>query len=293
MNKLPLAITAYNRPKMLAHVLCALEEHRNWDLIERLYIFSDGPRDEQDIPLVNHVRDLAHFEQWGPKVEVIEHAKNISQKWAIPYAMDYVLSKHDVAVHLEDDVVPGPHFLPFMAEALERYADVPSIYGICGYARTLPDDVVASWPYDAHLYPRVGTAAWGTWRRAWEKHTCRDLPEMAQMANGAEIDFSIGGDDLLPCLTKYLNSQTANWSLAWGLRMAMNNGLYLYPMRSLVENIGHGTGVSTSSHHGPPLVMADKPIEKLPPFYPVLESRDWPGDIGTAWDVFEAMRALY
>ena len=294
--KFPLAITAYNRPNMLNRVLAALGEALCWnssyELIEKLYIFSDGPRDKADIPLVNGVRGLAYAWDWTD-VEVIEHAKNIGQKHAIPYAMDYVLFKHGVAVHLEDDVVPGLYFLPFMAQALERYADCPSVWGICGYTRTLPADVVASWPYDAHLYPRVGTAAWGTWRRAWGKHTCRDLPEMAREASETGVDFSIGGDDLLPCLAKYLKSATANWSLAWGLRMAMNNGLYLYPMRSLTENIGHGTGVSTSSHHGPPLAMAEKPIEKFPPFYPVLESRDWPGDIGVAWDIFEAMRALY
>jgi len=71
--------------------------------------------------------------------------------------------------------------------------------------------------------------------------------------------------------------------------MALDGGLYLYPMRSLVENIGHGTGVSSSKHHGPPLVMAERPVEKLPPFYPVLRARD----PGLTQDIFKAMRALY
>jgi len=268
--KFPLAITAYNRPDMLGQVFAGLADAMCWnssyELIKKLYIFSDGPREKADIPLVNQVRDLAHAWDWTD-VEVVEHAHNISQKHAIPYAMDYVLSEHEVAVHLEDDVVPGLYFLPFMAQALERYADEPSIWGICGYTRTLPDEIVASWPYDAHLYPRPGTAAWGTWRRAWSRHTCRNLSDMARRANEMGIDFSIGGDDLPHALEKYLDSETANWSLAWGLRMAIVHGLYLYPMRSLVENIGHGTGVSTSRHHGPPLVMAERPLEKLPPFY--------------------------
>jgi len=283
--KFSLAITAYNRPEMLRQVFAGLADALCWNssykLIEKLYVFSDGPRDKADVPLVNQVRDIAHAWDWTD-VEVIEHAKNTSQKWAIPYAMDYVLSRHEVAVHLEDDVVPGLYFLPFMAQALERYADVPNVYGICGYTRTLPDDVVSPWPYDAHLYPRVGTAAWGTWKRAWSKHTCRDLPEMAQIADSAGLDFSVGGDDLLPCLAKYLKSETANWSLAWGLRMALDDGLYLYPMRSLVENIGHGTGVSNSHHHGPPLAMAEKPLREFPPVYQKMGQ-----------DVCKAMRALY
>lgn len=302
--RFPLAITAYNRPEMLARVLHALSAAlcwcNSWEHVEKLYIFSDGPRSEANIPLVNKVRDLAYAFDWL-ETEIVEHAHNIGQKHAIPYAMDYVLSRHETVVHLEDDVVPGLFFLPFMARALETYATDRRVFGVCGYTRTLPAEVVAQWPYDAHFYPRVGTAAWGTWRRPWETHTCRDLPEMARLAQETGIDFSIGGNDLPRTLAKYLESETANWSLAWGLRMAMARGLYLYPMRSLVENIGHGTGVSHSKHHGPPLVMADHSLEHLPPAYDLLDesppllrsTHSWPAELDAARAIFKVMKALY
>jgi len=290
--KFPLAITAYNRPNMLKQVFAGLADALCWnssyELIEKLYICSDGPRDKADIPLVNQVRDIAHAWNWTD-LEVIEHTKNISQKHAIPCAMDYVLDKYEAVIQLEDDIVPGLYFLPFIVEALERYADEPTVWGICGHTRTLPDDIVAAWPHDAHFYPRVGTAAWGTWRRAWNHHTCRDLPEMAKIADGAGIDFSVGGDDLPCAVLKYLNHKTANWSLAWGLRMAVMHGIYLHPMRTLVNEIGHATGVSRTHHHGPPVNAAKKAVERLPPVYYTDEALRHQAD---AWNVFQAMRAL-
>lgn len=271
---IPLGVTCYNRPAMLARVLQALKDQA---FPGPLYLFSDGPHDD---PQVLEVHELCRAVDWAEKI-VVFHKHNISQKRAIPYAMDYMLNRHEAAVQIEDDVVPHPYFWEFMASCLERYKDERQVYGVCGYTRTLPEEIVSEYPFDAHFYPRVGTAAWGTWRDKWRTHTERDLPAMARKAEQAGLDLTLGGEDLPRGLARWLEHKTANWSLAWLMNVALRGGYFLYPMRTLCSNIGHGTGVSHSRHHGPPLIFPDRPLDNLPdrPFRNTM--------------VYEAMRALY
>jgi|GEM_PF-653478 len=235
----PVVVVVYNRPKHTLEVLKALKQHD----IKNLYIFSDAPKRKEHEQDVSLVRRLIHSIDWTtPKI--IEREENLGLAKSIVSAADYVFEKHDRLILLEDDCVPQQHFFDFIHTCLEKYRDNPKVFGVSGYSVSVPGQLLQKYPYDLYFSPRIGSWGWATWKRAWQ-HYGRDLRELIVSANEKKIDLSQGGNDIPIAVERFLKGQLKDvWTLNWVLSVYLNNGYYIYPTRSHIDNVGmDGTGL--------------------------------------------------
>ncbi len=258
----PLALVCYNRPNHLVQVLRALAEIKP----EPLYIFSDGPKDDQeDIQRVKQVRMiLLGGIKWTTPV-IVTKLMNHGLAKSVVGAVDYILKDHETVIVLEDDCVPGPHFYQFMSDCLDRYEGHNRIMSVSGYAYRLPPDTFEGYPHDVFCFPRPETWGWATWRGAWQ-HYIRDGKLVANFeeAQRLGVDLEVGGKDV-PAIVRNKIRGTDSWSAGWLLGTALAGGLTVYPVKSHVQYIGDdgsGTNMPDSGRWGTD--MASERMTRLP-----------------------------
>ena len=243
MHNTAIALITYNRPSHTASVLKALREHS----IQNLYIFSDAPKNDAAEPAVKKVRRLIHSVDWTTPT-IITQSANQGLAKSIFGAVDKVFEEYERIILLEDDCVPQRHFFDYMKDCLNRYADCQRVFGISGYSVPIPQYLLKSYKSDIYFFPRIGSWGWATWRRAW-KHLERDLEAAYHKACQQGVDLSQGGTDVPVMLKSMLEGKLNDvWSLNWMLSMFLHKGLYVYPTRSHIDNIGmDGSGVHCST----------------------------------------------
>jgi glycosyltransferase involved in cell wall biosynthesis/predicted SAM-dependent methyltransferase len=223
-------------------VLKALLRHD----VRNLYIFCDGPKNQQDCQAIATIRKLVGTIRWtAPKLFFRDTNQGLAR--SVVGAVDRVLAENDRIILLEDDCVPSEYFFEFMDNCLTKYADNDKIFGINGYTVPIPDKLLADYPYDAYFYPRIGSWGWATWKRAW-KHYHRDLGALYNRCIAGKIDLTQGGEDIPSQVRRVLAGHDA-WTLNWVLSVYLNDGYYVYPTVSHIRNIGFdgsGTNFGTS-----------------------------------------------
>ena len=146
----------FNRPTPLAQVFAQIQKARP----ARLFLYQDGARNEQDIPLMEACREIVSHIDWECEVHRLYQERNfgcdpseyISQKWAF--------SQTDKCIVLEDDDVPALSFFQFCKEMLDKYENDPRVWMISGFNHEEVSDV----PYDyffTRFFPFGGGQAGG------------------------------------------------------------------------------------------------------------------------------------
>jgi len=257
---LPVILICYKRPHHTSQVLRALEKQN----VSNLIIFSDGPKSEQDVPLVSQTRNLIKSISWTTP-EIIEQQENKGLAQSIVAAVDYVLSCHDHMVLLEDDCVPSPHFFDFIRSGLSRYKDDENVFGINGYTLPISHKLLRQYPYDAYFHPRIGSWGWATWKRAWQ-HYDSDLGKLYDLAVKKNVDLAQGGFDIIENLILKMGVQNLDiWTLNWVLSVYLQGGCYLYPTRSQIQNIGFdGSGTNCGKSTAFVSFQTDLAVSRLP-----------------------------
>ena len=233
MMDTPVILIAYKRSRHTLQVLNALKEHD----IKNLFIFSDGPKDNDDLADVNETRLLFQEIDWTNPV-IIEQDKNMGLSNSIVTAVDYVFDEFDRMILLEDDCVPQRYFFDFMETCLTNYENNPEVFGISGYTVPLTESILKTYPYDAYFYPRIGSWGWATWKKAWRRFES-NFANAYKRAIENNIDLSQGGTDLPLMCQQMLNGTLKNsWDTYWAISVYLNKGYYVYPTYSHIENIG-------------------------------------------------------
>ncbi len=260
MASIPTILITYNRPIHTRRVLDALKENK----VEILYIFSDAPRNTEDIESVNAVRELIKSVDWV-EPNIIYQRENQGLAKSITSAVDLVFQKYNKLILLEDDCVPQKYFFDYMTECLNRYENNKSVFGINGYTVPLHDDLLSEYPYDIYFYQRIGSWGWATWKDRW-KHYNKDIKELLREIKSNKIQLNKVGNDIPSQIEKYLNGELKDvWTLNWILAVLLNDGYYIYPTRSHIENIGcDGTGLHSGATDMFKTIIADYKPERFP-----------------------------
>jgi hypothetical protein len=231
----PVALFIHGRPDTTARVLDAVRKARP----KQLLVTADGPREgiPGEAERCRETRALIETVDWDCQVETNYAERNLGLKDRVESGLDWVFSKVDEAIVLEDDCVPDPSFFPFCAELLERYRDDDRVMSIGGtnfqFNRPASDD---SYYFSRHSL----IWGWATWREAW---ACHD-PEMTAWP---ELRDRGGLDEILSerlavaywshfLETTYHDRDT--WDRAWQLACWLRGGLHVVPNSNLVTNIG-------------------------------------------------------
>ena len=262
----PVALFVYNRlehPKKVIESLLKNPEAKDTDL----YVFSDGGKYLDDIPVIKDLRHFLKTVKGFNSVKVIERKTNYGLAINLIDGISAVLEEHENCIVLEDDIVVAPNFLAFMNQALNTYKNNKQIFTIQSTTGN------SKLPGDCCCRKHPNCQGWAIWKDRWAMFE-RIVPK-------AFCD--INADDML--LRKEINvnnSVNISWQIDANLRgerttwaIYLNytsfkfNKLNIYPKHKLVKNIGQdGTGihgvVDTTSNLVADIPLWNKNIFDLP-----------------------------
>ena len=240
MSPAPIVLFVYNR---LYHTMRTIESlQKNLRACESiLYIYSDGPKDENDVEVVAAVRNYVKGVSGFADVIHVEKEQNKGLACSIMSGVTDVVSKYGRIVVLEDDIVTSPFFLTYMNDALNKYQDDEQVMHIAGYM--LP--INSSGLKETVFYRNTSCWGWGTWKSAWDKMENNACLLESKFTEEMKYRFNIDGAyDSWSILDRTCLGKVDSWAILWYASVFLSGGVCLHPAKSLTKNIGHdGSGI--------------------------------------------------
>jgi len=245
MRLAPIALFVYNRPE---HTLKTLEALAQNDLASQseLFVFCDGPKHNADAKTnkaIKKVRAIVSRKQWCNKVTIYESDTNKGLADSIVTGVSEVVNKFGKIIVLEDDIVTAKGFLSFMNKALELYKYEDRVMQISGFM--VPSKVELE---QTGFFRCPGSWGWATWNSSW-KHYNHNTSELVSKITKEDIStFNL--DDNYHYYNQLVDNDSGKlktWVVRWYASIYYQNGLCLYPKKSLIQNIGFGTGATNTS----------------------------------------------
>lgn len=243
MLETPVAFFIFNRPDLTARVFESIAAQQP----RRLLVVADGPRNEAERALCEQTRAVIQVD-WDCEVETNYADENRGCKMRVSSGLDWVFSRAEAAIILEDDCLPSPDFFAFCSEMLERYRDDERVMHISG--NNFVPLSVASVDYAFSRYIHIW--GWASWRRAWQHY---DVSIAAWPAARKNIlaSFSDAGEarywDM--SLDIVFRGRLDTWDYQWGLACWLASGLAIVPRVNLISNLGF-RGDATHTHENSP-----------------------------------------
>lgn len=246
----PVVLFTYRRP---LHTLRTLEHLRNNVGSDKsvLYVFSDGvkenggPNEAKDIA---QVRKVIRSQQWCKEVHIIESVQNMGLANSIINGVTQIVDQFDKAIVLEDDLISSKYFLQYMNEGLDRYKDEERVMQISGH--NFPVGNIATGT--SFFLRHATTLGWAVWKRSW-KYFDKDasgyteLKNNPDLANRFDLDGAYGFTRLM--LLQMETNKVDSWGIRWLWSVFKNNGLTLFPDKTLIKHIESMEGATHVSGH--------------------------------------------
>ncbi|MEY2876062.1 MAG: hypothetical protein RLZZ373_3433 [Pseudomonadota bacterium] len=228
-----------------------------------LHVFCDGPRPgaEQRVQAVrDYVRTITGF----ARVVLHERDTNLGLSRSIIDGVTEMVRTHERVIVLEDDLKLSSGFLTFMNQSLQTYADHPQVMSVSGYS--FPIQHGNAQTHDATFGLRASSWGWAIWRDRWEQIDWAVSGYGGFRWNLAlRLRFNRGGSDLSHMLDRQMAGKIDSWAIRLCFHQFSHGLLDVFPVSSLVENVGFGEGAqhcrqdvrgwTTQLHTDPPTVF--------------------------------------
>jgi len=261
MKLAPIILFAYNRPNHTRRVLEAIASNAEAKDSE-LHVFIDGPREKKDIEKTAEVKSIVQSKLWCKEVYVNTSDKNYGTSSQIINGVTKFCKERGRAIILEDDIFISPFFLSYMNRALDVYANDERVMEVTGYmfpVKGLNKET-------GFMRGNCGWG-WGTWDRAWrhfEPDGKKILDQLKDKKVRHEFNYR-GAYKFHGLLTPQENGDIGIWDIRWFGSIFFNNGLTLFPGKSLVKNIGFdGSGTNIPNIGSFDTVLSDSPVGNFP-----------------------------
>lgn len=243
MNLAPIILFVYNRAEHTRKTLEALQKN-NFAKESELFIFSDGPKNEEAEGKVKEVRKYIKTISGFKNVEIIERSKNMGLANSIILGVTETVNKYGRVIVLEDDLATSPYFLEYMNGALDLYEEEDRVISIHGYIYPIKKNLP-----ETFFLKNPSCWGWATWKRGWklfEPGGKKLLVELERKNLIKEFDFG-GTYNFSGMLKRQMEGKNDSWAICWYASAFLRNKLTLYPGRSLVNNTGFdGSGVHSN-----------------------------------------------
>ena len=205
-----------------------------------LYVFSDGPKNENAEAAVKDVRNTVHNIKINSKFKeliLVESESNKGLAASVISGVSQVINKYGKVIVVEDDCVPSPHFLAYMNAALDYYKDDETVGSIAGYSPRIafPDD------YSKDVFAAYRSCSWGwaTWDSIWNDVDW-SLEFMHRFYSDKKLIKKLNsfGSDRFLRLYRQTSGNGNSWSVKFGAHHIIKNLLTIYPKFSYISNIG-------------------------------------------------------
>ena len=238
MKGTPIAYIVFNRPQHTERSFAVLRTQKP----SQLFVIADGPRPGHptDIERCEAVREVVANVDWPCEVYRKYANTNLGLKANVSQGLDWVFSKVERAIVLEDDCVAHSDFFRFCDDLLERYADDDRVSVITG--NNFQNGLQRG---DASYYFSKYNHCWGwaSWRRAW-RHYQGDIPFWPEWSQS--VDWRKQTPDSVERLywgkifDQVRSKQIDSWAYPWTACVWRYGGLTATPNVNLVSNIGFG-----------------------------------------------------
>ena len=236
----PLALFIYNRPDHTRRMITSLQGCAGF-AESLVYVFADGPRQSQDMPAIQEARNEAR-RLLGSHAVYLERDTNLGVDNSIIAGVTQLCAQHGRVVVIEDDLVFSPYFLAFLNAGLRRYQDERRVMQVCAYMYDVPQ---FRYRRDAIFLPMTSSLGWATWKRAWDQYDPEAVgwrDRLRDVRNRRRFDLD-GHYQYGKMLSRHMRSGVPAWDIRWYYTVFFNDGLVLYPPRTLVVHTGFdGTG---------------------------------------------------
>jgi len=243
----PIVFFAYNRPDHTRQVLESLQRNRLADE-SSLWIYVDGPKPgatAATLAAIDEVKKVVREKNWCKEVHIVEATANKGLVRSTTEGVTKMVNEYGKVIAMEDDGLVSPGFLTFMNDALDFYADEPRVMHISAYTR--PDLDTDAVHESTFFFYHTTTWGWGTWKRAWDKFTPDALAVREAVKKKGNIK-KLNMDNTFEFywgLYAVAKKNMTSWNTIWHSVVFLNDGLILYPKKSMVSNIGHdGSGTN-------------------------------------------------
>ncbi len=262
MPHAPIALFVYNRPD---HTRRAVESMQRNELAanSELHVFSDGPRNQEAVGQVLKVREYIRGIEGFAKLAVYEKDCNQGLAGSVIDGVNRLLEQYGRVIVVEDDLVIAPQFLSFMNVALERYRGDTQVMQVSGHMFPVDVDI----DDDAFFLPFTTSWGWGTWARAWKYFdpAAKGHAMLKEDQSRRRVFDMDGAYDYFAMLEAQLAGKVDSWAIRWYLSVFINEGIVLYPRKSLVTNTGFdGSGTHTRGEALDQVVDPDFVPTRLP-----------------------------
>ena len=231
----PIALFSYRRVRHLAQTLDSLSACPEF-ADSRIFVFSDGPKDEASSADVARVRSLLRARQ-TPNMTIVEAPANRGLAASITAGTTQLCDEFGRVIVLEDDLVLSPAVLTWFNAALEKYADDARVWQIAAHQFDVPEFSARDEGLFLHLTTSWG---WATWKRAWDRYDPDATGwERLKVDGVAKRKFDL--DNSYPFADMMIDQMTGridSWAIRWRWSVFCADGVSLYPPRSLANNSG-------------------------------------------------------
>lgn len=219
----------------------------------KLYLISDGPRDEDERKNVIFLRNAVEKKiDWNPAVELVYSDENLGCKNRIVSGLNYVFEREDRAIIIEDDVLPQKSFFPYCDELLERYCDDERIVMVSGL--NVVNEKINKFSYGFSKGANIW--GWATWRRVWKQYDS-NIDDWKEYRNANRLKY-YNELSKKQCMeyTRWFDSvyeqQVDTWDYQFLFLCLKLKGLSIFPMRNLIKNIGFNNTTATHTKGNTP-----------------------------------------
>lgn len=258
MSLAPITIFVYNRPWHIRQTIEALKKNVLAKESE-LFIFSDGPKNEEDKKKVQEVRKYIRTITGFKSVKITQRTKNSGLANSIITGVTEIVNKFGKTIVLEDDLLTSAYFLKFMNEGLNFYEKEKMV--VCIHSYVYP--VKGQLP-ETFFLKDPGCLGWATWKRGWnlfEKNGKILLRELKQRKLVAKFNYSNSGP-FIKILEGQIRRKINSWAVRWYASAFLKDKLTLYPGKSLVfHNGGDGSGTNCGFLRELDVEISRQPIE--------------------------------
>ncbi len=235
----PVLLFVYHR---LDHTIQTVEALKKNYLVadSQLIVYSDAPSKTEHEAGVKEVRNFLTTISGFKNVKIISQSENKGLARSIVEGVTEQVEIYGKVIVLEDDLITSPYFLQYMNAALVLYQDDLQVMQVSGYTWPLKKRSV-----NTCFLQFASSWGWATWSRAW-KHLSMDTDVHIEKITKRNAITHFNFDNGMGFFEHLLLNKAGTmntWAVKWYASMFLQDGLCLFPDKTLVKNIGHdGSG---------------------------------------------------
>ena len=249
MNLAPIVLFTFNRLEHTKKTVEALSQNILAEESE-IFIFSDGARNSEEKVKVYELRRYLKTITGFKKINIIESEDNQGLAKSIIKGVTNVIEQYNKVIVLEDDLVTSKYFLKYMNDCLNNFEKRDDIWSVSGYG---PNIIIPNnYKDDIYLARRGSSWGWATWKDRW-KSIDWNISDYESFRKNKDLvnKFNLAGKDLAPMLEDQMSGRIDSWAVRWVYNQFKKDMYTIYPVKSLVKNIGNdltGTHTTTTTH---------------------------------------------